>query len=177
MKKYFYYFILILVIFLIFLLQSSVLISGNFAHNLILLPLIVGFIFAFEKKTKTAIFFVVFSGYLLDLISFLPFGVITFSYLSAILIYLFFQTKFFKNKALHAILINSAVAMVGYELIFIGTTYLLKSLNFIVLTSFNLKTYFIFSLEQILFQILLIGVVFWLLRFLQNRLSFRANNL
>lgn len=66
------------------------------------------------KREKEAMVAALACGYLLDLYSALPFGVMSISLAVALATHHLFQTRLLKQHATHAIVINTAVATVAY---------------------------------------------------------------
>lgn len=118
MKTVFTIIAIILFFLVVFILSTTVFSSIPYVFEYVHIPLLVIMAFAITRHTRIALYGAVSLGYMMDLFSALPFGVFVSTYVIATLMLLFFQNRFFKNFALHAVVLNTGFAMLIYSLVF-----------------------------------------------------------
>lgn len=108
-------------------------------------------------------------GYLLDLFSSFPFGITLASLCIGLGTFLFLQHNVFKNKALHAMVINVSLATVAYQASFLLFIWVLQQLT-VVSTSFQFIPAFQAAGIQVAVHAILITLFAALFTLLKRRL-------
>jgi rod shape-determining protein MreD len=109
------------------------------------------------------------SGFLLDLFSFMPFGINLFCLLTALLLVNFLLTNFFTNRSLYSFLVLNFFYTLIFRFFLITSNYLADSFvkkDFAI--NYNLN-FFIDELSALILNFIIVVIVFYLLSFLSSR--------
>ncbi|HLD21526.1 MAG TPA: hypothetical protein VJB65_01385 [Patescibacteria group bacterium] len=101
-------------IFVSIAIQTSLIADYPIAASIIQLNLFLIILFVIFRHIFRGIIMAIITGYYMDLHSALPFGIFLFAFFCSITLLLFFQNNIFKNRALHAIILNTSSATLIY---------------------------------------------------------------
>lgn len=118
MNQYIYYTLWVAGAVLIAVVHMSFVLTYPQMSHYVALPLIVIATLQLLRRPRQALVYAAFTGYILDLYSALPFGVITISLLAMDNMYGMLRKRVFKNIALHAVFLNTSIAIIVYYSIF-----------------------------------------------------------
>ncbi len=135
-------------------------------HPILLLAVLFG-VYGFHTRS---VYFAFVCGYMLELFSTLPFGVITVSYISSVAVLYLFQKRIFKNTATHAFVINAIIATGVYHAVFLLCIILSRAVGVVQVSSFSWMQYATTALWQTAIHILILAVIFIVDSLLQKRI-------
>ncbi len=161
----------ILLIISLYIVQVSF-ISGlpSFFRHLNLVIVVLIFILGLTNL-KLAFWWSIGVGILFDVYSFIPFGVYLISFSSVILLANFLLTNFFTNRSLYSFLALTFFAYFGYKFF---TYFLYYFSHFFTRQDFILnigKNFWLSELSQLIINLFIVAIVFYLLGFVSNRLK------
>lgn len=171
MNRTLYYFLWALSIILLCTIQTVVILSIPSLTHIVSLTLCASFFFAILRRSTVALFFAGITGYILDLYSALPFGLFILSQLLAVMMLLLMQKNVLKNFAIHAILINSLIALAVYHVVWSSSIAILRQLKFVSASAFTFSGYWSSALGHIGFQLVVIGLLFFVAHGFQKYLG------
>lgn len=167
MKNFFIFLILTLLV----VLQTSFLPSINYLDNINLILILI-FSFIFILGIKKALWWGLVGGLMLDLYSILNFGVITIALISSLVLTYFLFKNFFINRSFSSLIILITTATLFYNLILIILSKILKFINLNTYDIILTFQYFYSLIEKIIFNILLILIIFFIGNYLSRKLRF-----
>lgn len=131
MKIFLREFLWILLILAVVVLHVSVVNTFFVQYPIVHLILLVAFFFCAVDMIPRGLLSLAIGGYLLDLFSSFPFGVTLVSLFVGLGTFLFLQHTVFKNKALHAMVINASLATIAFQATFLLFIWILQQLTIV----------------------------------------------
>jgi len=146
--------------------QTSVIETVPSLSHIVNVPLIGALVFAIVRRSMVALLLAGITGAILDLYSALPFGVFTTTLICAVVVMQFMQRRVLKNFALHAVVVNTIVALLLYHVVFVLCVTVFRRLQFVALSAFSIAEYSTTALTHIGVQTVAIVICFYIAQLL-----------
>lgn len=159
MNRFWKEFLWIVIVLLIYIIQAALFINSDILNQLINPILFIAILLGVFGFLDRAFFVAVFGGYLLDLYSALPFGIIISSFILSVTVIHLLRQKVFKNDALHAFFINGLIATIFFHVFFCGIVVVASAGNIVNISNFDWLNYLVVAAIQTVIHMVIMVVV------------------